>query len=61
MVRYAYRAAEAAAIKEQFEQEGYRAEITIVSTRGNHGRAGYRSVRGTLVAQPSYRIEAHRD
>lgn len=57
--RYAFRYMEAKAIKEAYEAQGYDAVISDVPSRGGHGRAGYRSVRGTLVAQPSYKITAY--
>lgn len=61
VARYAYRYMEAKAIKQAFEEQGYEAVISDVPTRGGHGRAGYRSVRGTLIAQPSYKVTATKE
>lgn len=56
MIRYAYRAEEARSMKAAMEALGLQATISVVDTRGNHGRAGYHNVRGSLVAKPSYKI-----
>lgn len=43
-------------MKAAMEALGLQATISLVDTRGNHGRAGYQDVRGTLIAKPSYKI-----